>query len=474
MSRDRTGVALGSRGGWIAVLEGEGPAAAMRALVSLGAGGPAPAGAGSPFSGFGRPGAAVSLPPGETEVLFLDRGPLTPREFDRSLPLEAERWGLPYAAAEAAFASEARRSPAREGLAVAVVRRSRLLAGLGRCDDLGLRTGPVVPDSLAWEALLRDGRAARPGRPVVLLEIGPGLSVVHGFDAGLRARARRPVRVGAGGPAEAALLGAELRRTLDHFEGLPGLGPVDRVLTASEGVPAGSAGEVAAAAGVAFEPVAPGIDPGPSAARPGPLPAGALRALGLALLRRPRLDLVPAGRRAAARAPAAGAAILLLGLLAAAALAAGAAGDRDAAADLRARARSAAERRAALEPRVRVAGERRDLEERTARLRERLRALAGARVPVPALLGAVEASGSGDLYLDRLTLQGGRLELRGNVLAADEGTARASLASYVGALEGRPVLANVAAGAKEAAAPDDSGATALPFVVTAAVPAEER
>jgi hypothetical protein len=166
--------------------------------------------------------------------------------------------------------------------------------------------------------------------------------------------------------------------------------------------------------------------------------------------------------------------LLAAGILAAVVLLAFAAAERRAAAGHRAGNRASEERLAALAPRVRHADDLRALEEREKALREKVAALAGPRVDVPALLEAVAGSGSDAVYLDALSFDEGRVEIRGCATAADEGKAREALALLVGNLERRPVLANVAAREEKSAEPDPSGATALPFVVTAAAPAEGR
>ncbi len=450
LQRLRAGVAIGGRATAVAMLEEGRPRPYLRMLA------PAEADRPSIRASLRRARcrhAIVAPAPEDVEVLAAPRGALTPREFERSLELEATRWDLLFPVEDAYLATEARARPELRTPLVGVVSRAGAGEALRVAEELGLRVLALAPDTLAYEALLRAALApqergeAKGG--AIVLELFPGLVLLHAFDRALEARARRAVHLGSFEEAEAATaIGRELRRTLAYFECQLQLGPIATVYLASE-APISDEFErrVFTQAGTPLSRI--DLANAVSGTLPSFVPATSLRAIGLGLLARPRIDFLPRAVRMAERLVLSARAALALSL--AAALAGGFSAHRERAAAAHARARIEANQRgiADLAPLVRRGEEARRLREEVAARRAQVARIFGPRVALARLLDAVHGCVSSSIFLDAVDFRDNRIVIGGFATGSDGAEARRQIAAFVDRLERTGLLANTAARASD-------------------------
>src|SRR5277367_2550267 len=177
--RLRAGVALGPRQPRLAIVELGSGKPIVRILGELPEG--AAAVARDAVRRIGCSRAIVAPAPTQTEVFLAARGALRDSEFESMLVLEVGKFELPFAPEDTALASEVRARPNNGQVTVGAASRAGVDAALGVASDLGLDARAVVPDSLAYEAILKACGLGEPGRATLVIDVGPDAVVFHAF-----------------------------------------------------------------------------------------------------------------------------------------------------------------------------------------------------------------------------------------------------------------------------------------------------
>jgi hypothetical protein len=463
--RLRAGVALGPRQPRLAIVDLAGAKPLVHILGELPEG--AAAVARDAVGRIGCKRAVVAPAPAQTELFLVARGALHDSEFESMLVLEAARFDLPFAPEDTVLASEVRARPNRGQVTVGAASTASVDAAMGVARDLGLEARAAVPDSLAYEALLKACGLGETERATIVLEVNPEALVFHAFDPQREVRGRRVLPLAGASDRNdlAAVIARELDRTSLHFERELGVSASTTVLVTSEQpLDLEPINERSGSKLVVLDARA-----GVTGQLPDWLPASYLRALGLALLRDPRIDLRPAPARKAERLELLGRGALLAGVLAATVAFAHGRPDRTVLGDARTRTQKKRAELSELEPRLRREQEVKAARARADEDRARLRFYAAPRVATAPLLEDLERLASPTVLFDRLSFHEDRVEIHGQIAAEAPREAVAAEAAFVERLEKSPRLANVAL------APETAGPQApFRFHAEAQVMGEDR